>query len=142
MIIPFGLHRWRGESGRAYWFNITLTQNGIPDAGGIYVFVRRRFFFYLEPLYVGKATNFRGRVIGHERWSDAWWRYGATERHFMKIGNARDRARVEEDLIRGLRPKMNDVYIPRSADDAPNNPRLARRWHIRRWLRSLVPGLT
>ena len=137
MIIPFGLHRWRGESGRAYWFNITLTHNGIPDTAGIYVFVRRRYFFFLEPLYVGKATSFRSRVIGHERWSEAWWARGATERHFMRCKNARDRSRVEEDLIRGLKPKMNTVYIPKGPNDAPNNPRLARWWAFKRRLSGL-----
>lgn len=132
MIIPFGLHRWRGESGRQYWFNITLTHSGIPDSAGIYVFVRRRFFFFLTPLYVGKAANFRNRVIGHERWSEAWWRRGATERHFLRLKTERDRARIEEDLIRGLKPRMNDIHIPRGEDDAPNDPKLARQWRRRR----------
>ncbi|MEO1101329.1 MAG: GIY-YIG nuclease family protein [Pseudomonadota bacterium] len=133
MIIPFGLHRWRGESGRHYWFNITLTHRGIPDSSGIYVFVRRRFFFFLKPLYIGKATSFRSRVIGHERWPEAWWDRGATERHFMRIKNPSERHRVEEDLIRGLRPKMNNIQVPRGADDAPNDPKLLKSWKWRRW---------
>ncbi|MEL6474920.1 MAG: GIY-YIG nuclease family protein [Pseudomonadota bacterium] len=133
MIIPFGLHRWRGESGRKYWFNITLTHKGLPDEPGIYVFVRRRFHFFLEPLYVGKAASLSGRVVGHERWAEAWWDRGATERHVCRIKHERDRRRIEEDLIRGLKPKMNSVLIPRGADDAPNNARLAKRWRWRRW---------
>lgn len=133
MIIPFGLHRWRGETGRKYWFNITLTHGGIPDAGGIYIFVRRRFFFFLTPLYVGKAANLRSRVIGHERWPEAWWDRGATERHLLRCAKESDRRRVEEDLIRSLKPKMNNMLKPRGANDAPNNARLAKAWRWRQW---------
>jgi excinuclease UvrABC nuclease subunit len=68
----FGHRRWRGESGTRYRFKITLTENGLPqDSGGIYVFVRRRLGFILEPLYVGKAANLRGRLVGHEKWARA-----------------------------------------------------------------------
>ena len=144
-MIPFGWHRWRGETGRKYWFNITLTDRNLPDEGGIYVFVRRRFFFFLEPLYVGKAANLRSRLTGHERWSEAWWVHGATERHLMRVKDRRAHVRIEEDLIRGLKPKMNNVYVPRHANDAPNHPKLKKRWQIKRmfakWLKPKESGL-
>ncbi|MEM6627157.1 MAG: GIY-YIG nuclease family protein [Pseudomonadota bacterium] len=132
-MILFGLHRWRGETGHKYWFNITLTDNGIPDDGGLYVFVRRRFVFFLKPLYFGKATNFQDRLIGHERWGEAWWLRGATERHVKIIKDPRERARFEEDLIRGLKPVMNDQLVPRDASDAPVNKKLRKAWHKRNW---------
>lgn len=132
-MIVFGAHPWFGESGRKYKFNVTLTDKGVPQGGGIYVFVRRRFVFFLKPLYIGKATSFRSRVIGHERWPEAWWNRGATERHFLKVEGARDRAWIEEDLIRHYQPVMNDILIPRSVHDAPNNKRLARRWRRKRF---------
>ncbi|KCZ90864.1 GIY-YIG nuclease family protein [Hyphomonas johnsonii] len=135
MLILFGWHTWFGESGRPYRFKITLTRKGLPDGGGIYIFVQRRFVFFLFPLYIGKATNFRSRLIGHERWGEAWWRRGATERHVLVIRKGADRARVEEDLIRRYQPRMNDVLVPRGSNDAPNNPRLRRWWHIKRWFR-------
>jgi len=136
-MIPFGWHRWRGETGRKYWFKIRLTDRHIPDDGGIYVFVRRRFFFFLEALYVGKAANFRSRLTGHERWSEAWWVHGATERHVMTVPDRREHVRIEEDLIRGLKPKMNNVYVPRHANDAPHHPKLKKRWQIRKVVASL-----
>ncbi|MEO0981915.1 MAG: GIY-YIG nuclease family protein [Pseudomonadota bacterium] len=131
-MMPFGWHVWRGESRRRYRFNITLTHRGLPEASGIYVFVRRRFFFFLTPLYVGKAANLRGRLVGHERWSEAWWRRGATERHILRLASETQRRRIEEDLVRGLKPVMNDVHVPRDAKDAPNDDKLSRHWKSKR----------
>jgi hypothetical protein len=111
----FGSHSWRGESGKRYNFRTVLTKKGLPDdgVGGIYVFVRRRWVFFLEPLYVGKAADLRSRLLGHEKWGRAYWYYGATERHVHgPIAEEADRRAVEEDLIRGLKPRMNDVEIP------------------------------
>ncbi|MDX2237742.1 MAG: GIY-YIG nuclease family protein [Hyphomonadaceae bacterium] len=128
-MVLFGAHRWRGESGKRYRFKTALTKHDIPsDSGGIYVFVRRRFVFFLEPLYVGKAANLRSRLWGHEKWPRAFWYYGATERHTMKVSDEADRRRIEEDLIRGLNPRMNDVMILTGASDAPSDRRLRARW--------------
>jgi hypothetical protein len=136
MKLPFlfyGIHFWRGESGKRYLFNCALTKNGIPDdSGGIYIFVKRHFAFFLQPLYVGKAANLRGRLLGHEKWGKAWWILGATERHVMRIRSEDERRMVEEDLIRGLKPRMNDVQMPRSENDAPNTPQLRKDWIWRR----------
>lgn len=137
----FGWHTWYGESGAAYRFKITLTRQGIPEGPGIYIFVVRRFAFFLFPLYIGKASNFKSRLYGHERWWEAWWKRGATERHVLIVRNPRERARIEEDLIRRYHPKMNDVHIPRGSDDAPNDRRLARAWRWRRWWTSLPARL-
>ena len=113
----FGAHSWRGESGRRYRFKCVLTKAGLPPAGvgGIYVFVRRRFGFLMEPLYVGKAHDLRSRLMGHEKWPRAFWYYGATERYVLgPIRDEVDRRRIEEDLIRGLKPRMNDMEIPQA----------------------------
>jgi hypothetical protein len=94
-----------------------LTKKGLPQqgTGGIYVFVRRRFGFFLEPLYVGKAHDLRNRLMGHEKWPRAFWYYGATERYILHpIRDEVDRRRIEEDLIHGLKPRMNDVEIPKA----------------------------
>lgn len=129
----FGIHFWRGESGQRYLFNCALTKNGIPeDSGGIYIFVKRHFAFFLQPLYVGKAANLRGRLLGHEKWGKAWWIFGATERHVLRVGSEAERRLIEEDLIRGLKPRMNDVQVPRCEDDAPNTPKLRSRWEWQR----------
>ncbi len=135
-LLLFGWHMWRGESGERYRFKITLSQRGIPDGGGIYIFVRRRFVFWLQPLYIGKATDFRSRLIGHERWWEAWWKRGATERHILMVPSAQQRERIEEDLIRHYTPRMNDMLVPRGAGDAPRDLYLRRLWRLRRWWRS------
>lgn len=138
----FGRHGWTGETGRTYTFKCALTKRGIPDdSGGIYVFVRRRFGFFLKALYVGKAANLRGRLLGHEKWGKAWWILGATERHVMRVATEEERRMIEEDLIRGLKPQMNDMMMPRCEDDAPTIPALRRKWEWRRkvaaWFGSL-----
>jgi hypothetical protein len=135
MWILFGWHTWWGESGRPYRFKITLTKKGLPDDAGIYIFVQRRFVFFLFPLYIGKAANFKNRLIGHERWWEAWWKRGATERHVLVVKKASDRARIEEDLIRRYQPRMNDILIPRGHNDAPNNARLRFWWKLKRLFR-------
>ena len=68
----FGAHTWRGESGARYRFKCALTKAGLPDHGGIYVMVRRRYVFFLEALYVGKAASLRSRLLGHEKWGRAY----------------------------------------------------------------------
>jgi hypothetical protein len=111
----FGGRSWRGESGQSYRFRCVLTKKDLPaeGVGGIYIFVRRRWVFFLETLYVGKAHDLRGRLMGHEKWPRAFWYYGATERYVHgPILDEIDRRRVEEDLIRGLKPRMNDMEIP------------------------------
>jgi hypothetical protein len=133
----FGWHVWRGETGAGYRFKITLTRKGIPEGSGIYIFVRRRFGFFLEPLYIGKATSFRSRLNGHERWWEAWWKRGATERHVLLVRTASERARIEEDLIRRYQPLMNDILIPRGALDMPSNAKLRRAWRWRQWWKNL-----
>ena len=118
----FGAHSWRGESGRRYRFKCVLTKAGLPPqgVGGIYVFVRRRWAFFLEPLYVGKAHDLRSRLLGHEKWGRAYWYYGATERYVMgPIRDEADRRRIEEDLIRSLKPRMNDMEIPQAKPAKP-----------------------
>lgn len=139
-LLIFADHVWRGESGRGYRFRVTLTDRGLPDRPGLYVFVRRRFVFFLQPLYVGKAASLRGRLIGHERWMEAWWQRGATERHVLVMEGAKARARAEEDLIRALKPPMNAMLVPRSRTDAPVDRKLRLRWTLRNWWRFL-PGL-
>jgi hypothetical protein len=134
-MIPFWRHIWRGEDGTRYRFRIALYKKDLPDFGGIYVFVRRRFVFFLEPLYVGKAANLQERLVGHEKWGRAFWFYGATERHVITMAQEADRRKAEENLVRGLKPRMNDQMVPRSAKDLPKNADLRKAWFDRNWFR-------
>lgn len=141
-MLLYTRHTWRGESGRRYVFRCALTKRGIPaDSGGIYIFVRRHFAFFLQALYVGKAADLRSRLLGHEKWGKAWWIHGATERYTLQVASEEERRLIEEDLIRGLRPRMNDVMMPRSDEDAPNTPQLKKRWIWRRKVEAWVRGV-
>ncbi|KAF0172959.1 MAG: GIY-YIG nuclease family protein [Hyphomonadaceae bacterium] len=139
-MLLFGWHTWRGESGARYRFKVTLTKKGLPEDGGLYVMVRRRFVFLMEPLYVGKAASLRSRLLGHEKWGRAFWYYGATERHVLKIKEERERQIIEEDLIRGLKPRMNDMMIPRGAKDLPTHGALRKKWMDRNWMKLWLGG--
>jgi hypothetical protein len=129
-MLFFGAHSWRGQSGRRYRLKCVLTKQGLPPAGsgGIYMFVRRRFAFFLEVLYVGKAHDLRSRLMGHEKWGRAFWYYGATERYVLgPIRDEVDRRRIEEDLIKGLKPRMNDMEIPQAKAAKPRRTAQAAR---------------
>ncbi|MEM9225444.1 MAG: GIY-YIG nuclease family protein [Pseudomonadota bacterium] len=126
-MIPYGWHVWRGESNTRYRFKITKTLQALPDAGGIYVMVRRTAFFFLSPVYIGKASNLAGRLDGHERWEEAESK-GASERHFLCIRSESKRQQIEEDLIRKYRPKLNNMLVPKSAEDAPSHEKLRAGW--------------
>ena len=126
-MIPYGWHVWRGETKQRYRFKITKTEAALPDAGGIYVMVRRTAFFFLKPVYIGKASNLQSRLAGHERWEEARKR-GASERHFLCIRSESKRQRIEEDLIRNYKPKLNNMLVPKSAEDAPNHKKLRSGW--------------
>jgi excinuclease UvrABC nuclease subunit len=119
---------WKGESGKRYMFRIALSHRGLPEeTPGIYVMVRRRFVFFMKPLYIGKAVDLRGRLMNHERWPDAW-RRGATERHVMGVDTEDDRVFIEEDLIRRYKPKLNTQLKPGEDDDGPIHKRRKRGW--------------
>lgn len=139
-MLLFGFHNWRGESRRKYRFNVTLTDKGLPNKGGVYIFVRRHYIFWLEPLYVGKAARLKSRLLKHERWGEAWWRRGATERHIALFSTEEKRQQVEEDLVRKLKPVMNAQLVPRSKNDAPNNEKLKQRWTRRSYWKRPSPA--
>ena len=126
-MIPYGWHVWRGETSRRYRFKITKSIEALPDAGGIYVKVRRTAFFFLKPIYIGKASNLQSRLDGHERWDEAR-KKGASERHYLCIRSENKRQKIEEDLIRRYKPKLNNMLKPRSAEDAPNHASLRKGW--------------
>lgn len=126
-MIPYGWHVWRGETNARYRFKITKSVEALPDAGGIYVMVKRTFFFFLSPVYIGKASNLQSRHSDHERWPEAR-KKGASERHYLCIRSENRRQKIEEDLIRKYKPKLNNMLVPRSADDAPKHKKLSRGW--------------
>ncbi|MEO0606654.1 MAG: GIY-YIG nuclease family protein [Pseudomonadota bacterium] len=126
-MIPYGWHVWRGETSRRYRFKITKSIEALPDAGGIYVMVRRTFFFFLKPIYIGKASNLQSRLDDHERWEEAR-KKGASERHYLCIRSENKRQKIEEDLIRKYKPKLNNMLKPRDDEDAPNHASLRSGW--------------
>ena len=114
----FGPHSWRGESGRRYRFKCVLTKKGLPPegVGGIYVFrppplglpdgaalcrQGRR-----SPLAPAGPRKVGPRPIGITAPPSATC--------LGPIRDEVDRRRIEEDLIRGLKPRMNDMEIPQA----------------------------
>ncbi len=120
-------YTWSGETREDWRFQKAKNDNAIPDAGGIYFMVKRTCIFWLKPVYIGKASNLQSRLIGHERWIEAQ-KKGASERHFLCVRSESKRQRIEEDLIRKHRPKLNRMLMPKDACDAPNHKDLKRRW--------------
>ena len=118
-MVPYGWHVWRGETGQRYRFKITRSEEELPTHAGIYVMVRRTMFFWLKPIYIGKAASLLDRLDDHEKWFKALYKYNATERHFKTVATEDERQRIEEDLVRRYKPIMNDMLIPRDAEDAP-----------------------
>jgi hypothetical protein len=59
----------------------------------------------------------------------------------MRIGSEEERRLIEEDLIRGLRPPMNDVMMPRGELDLPNTPLLRKNWIFRRKVENFFRGM-
>lgn len=120
-------YTWSGETREDWRFKITKKDREIPDAGGIYIMVKRSWLIFLKPVYIGKASNLQSRLIGHERWIEAR-KHGATERHYLCVRSESKRQRIEEDLIRKHRPKLNRIHMPADDCDAPNHKDLKRRW--------------
>jgi hypothetical protein len=106
----------RRRAASRYRFKCVLTKQGLPPegVGGIYVFVRRRWAFFLEAALCRQGRRPALAPDGpREMGPRAYWYYGATERYVLgPIRDEVDRRRVEEDLIRGLKPRMNDMEIP------------------------------
>lgn len=117
---------WRGESNELYRFMVRRNLDYVPAYSGIYIFARRRFIFFIKPLYVGKAKHLWDRIDGHDRWEEAQ-SLGANEIHIRHADEVK-LDRIEEDLIRHLKPKLNDIHMPRSDCDAPNHEQLRPKW--------------
>jgi excinuclease ABC subunit C len=111
----FGWHVWRGETGQRYRFKITLTRKGIPEGSGIYIFVRRRFGFFLSPLYIGKATSLRERVrsyfardlIATRRPLIVDMVFKADRVDFIETPSVLEALILESNLIKKHQPKYN-----------------------------------
>ena len=75
-----------------------------------------------------KRTICARACSGHEKWGRAFWYYGATERYVLgPIRDEVDRRRIEEDLIKGLKPRMNDMEIPQAKAAKPRRTAQAAR---------------
>ena len=126
-MILFTAYYWRSSSRKLFRFHICKPDEVLPEEGGIYIFVRCRLLFFRKPLYVGKAASLKSRLGSHERWEEGRKR-GANERHILCVKSEEDRRRIEEDLIRHLKPKLNNMLVPHDGDHAPSNKKLKRGW--------------
>jgi hypothetical protein len=102
--------KWLSYEFNVYPFDSDLPWKGI---GGIYIFCKiDPQTGQWEPLYVGQTGSFANRIIpSHDQW-DAAEELGATHIHAMVAPLAKDRDKIEEELILELDPPLNVQLSP------------------------------
>lgn len=77
-------------------------------SGGCYVFARKEGNLF-RILSVGKCDSFKSRPMppGHECWSDAIRKHGATHVLARQVLTEAERVAEEQDLIAAYNPPMN-----------------------------------
>lgn len=111
---------WTGKSGYQYQFKMYSFGDVLPHYGGVYIVARptQNLLASLgraaEALYVGKAQSFYDRVFTGLESHHKWPEFRACGAQFIGVHIASteaERARIELDLIQGLRPQLNEVGI-------------------------------
>lgn len=111
---------WAGASGQQYQFLVVPLGDAVPMRGGVYIMARQPMGLAaalmgqrLESLYVGKAQDLYQRVCAgleqHHKWP-ALHSAGAEFVGIHLVTSEAERARIEIDLIQGLRPPLNETY--------------------------------
>ena len=105
---------WFGASGTSYKFSVFDLRVQWNKVGGIYVMAQRTYMAgsSVRALYIGRTNDFSIRMPQHEKWPDALF-YGANEVHAMVVSTAEVRSRIEEDLIVGQAPILNEQLVHR-----------------------------
>lgn len=109
------LHTFVGCSGRAYQFHIADKHHVFGDNPGIYALVYSTFWPRSLPraLYIGKTVNARFRpganAQNHEKKAAAS-SLGFNQIGFLVERSETGRLKIEEDLIRGLNPPLNQQH--------------------------------
>lgn len=103
-----------GQSTKPYDFKIYATDTEFKETwGGIYAFTNRTKnndgVFNHTVIYVGKAVKFNQRFDNHEKW-DLIKNAGANCLCIYKVDEESDMLKIEEDLIKGLKPQLNVVH--------------------------------
>lgn len=103
----------KGKSGTPHEFSIYTTDHEFREnSGGVYAFSKREKSgdnINHTILYVGKAIKFNQRLDNHEKWKDAV-KLGANCICALSVEKESNMLAIEEDLIKGLSPKLNIVH--------------------------------
>ena len=102
-----------GASDSKYSFDIYSTDTDFKESwGGVYAFTNR----YKNAddinhtvIYIGKTVKFNQRLDGHEKW-DEIKKAGGNCLCILKIDKESEMLKIEEDLIKGQKPKLNVVH--------------------------------
>jgi len=105
------IYPWNGQSGRLYEFHVfPIDHNSWPKVGGIYIFAAPAgLLIPYAAIYVGQTVNFADRLGSHEKLSLAQ-SMRANTIHAMIVNDSGLRNMIEEELIRSLKPPLNNTF--------------------------------
>jgi predicted GIY-YIG superfamily endonuclease len=100
---------WAGASGEQYRYWVYPINTSFKDQPGnyIYAMINARTGRW-QAVYVGQTSSLGQRLATHEK-EQAAMRHGATHIHAHLSGDEQARRAEETDLIRSLRPSVNEV---------------------------------
>lgn len=90
----------------SYTFNVYLHDDNWADVAGIYIFCGINSKNQWVAYYIGKTESFQDRIPSHKQWEQAV-KLGATHAHAKMVSQAKDRDRIEEELIKAFQPRLN-----------------------------------
>jgi len=99
--------RWKGVDGTLYEFSEHPYTSDWAEVAGIFIFAARFAGGNWNPLYICAAENLRERIRNDEKWPWAV-RLGATDVLACAVGEPERRARVVAEMIKRLKPPLND----------------------------------
>jgi predicted GIY-YIG superfamily endonuclease len=110
-------YKWRGASGTIYALNVHGLSQSFRDVPAIYIIAKYWGPGVWTALYVGQTDSLSRRIAEHRDGRDGKLRsainLGATGIHAMVASPSEsERLRVELDLIRGLKPALNEIGLP------------------------------
>ncbi|MFH0962767.1 MAG: hypothetical protein V2A58_02005 [Planctomycetota bacterium] len=91
-----------------YRYNFEILPPGLigEDVPGVYVFAGQNQSGVWYPVYIGQTESLAERLAIHKRWPEAA-KLGASHVHILRVPLAKDRDRIEMELIGLFQPPLN-----------------------------------
>jgi hypothetical protein len=110
---------WQGASGRWYEFDVARSKRQWEPVGGVYMFVKPGDYPTMEAggpvsLFIAQTPSFYDSLSRHDMWGAAQ-ALGAAEIHLKVVPDPRERAALEQDLLKSQTPILNRSVLKRSA---------------------------